>query len=113
MTPGGPENSPAQELLQQKINSLIIPSINFNNATVEEVIRFLRQRAQALDTSAPDPQKRGVNFVLRLPDPTPADPMITMQFQDVPLLTALQLICDAANLDYTVGDTAVIISPKD
>jgi type II secretory pathway component HofQ len=37
--------------------------------------------------------------------------MITMQFQDVPLLMALQLICDAANLDYTVGDNAVVLSP--
>jgi len=37
--------------------------------------------------------------------------MIPMQFQDVPLLTALQLICDAANLDHTVGYHAMILSP--
>jgi len=113
LNPAAPENSPAKESLQKKINSIIIPSINFTDASVADAIQFLRQRSQALDTSEPDPQKRGVNFALGLPESSPADPKITLQLQNAPLLKALQLICDAGNLQYTVGDHTVTISPKE
>jgi hypothetical protein len=104
---------PAQELLQQKINSLIIPSINFNNATIEEAIQFLRQRTQELDTSEPDPAKRGVNFVLpKIPDAIAGDvPKITLQLRNIPLSDALQHICNAAHFHYTVNNSAVTIYP--
>jgi bla regulator protein BlaR1 len=109
---GAPKNSPAQELLQQKMNSLIIPTINFNNATVEEAIQFLLQQSQALDTNESDPQKRGVNFALQLPDSADASLKVSMRSQNLPLVAALQSICDAANLQFTVTDQAVVISPR-
>ncbi len=107
------EAGTVQDRIQKQLDSLIIPSINFNNATVEEAIQFLRQRSQALDTSEPDPAKRGVDFVLQIPDAIAGEvPKITLQLQNIPLSAVLRFICDAANLSYTVSNSAVIISPK-
>src|SRR5438270_8563270 len=50
--------------ITQKLNTIIIPRIEFRDASVREAIDFLRQQAAAND-SAPD-GKKGVDIVLRL-----------------------------------------------
>ncbi len=54
------------DYITNKLNRIIIPKINFNDATVREAIDFLKQKSVVLDTSEPDPAKRGVNIVLKL-----------------------------------------------
>src|SRR5213078_3625585 len=62
-----------------KLNTIIIPHIEFRDASIREAIDFLRQQAAAND---PTPEgKRGVDIVLRLaplgqiaPPPTPVEP---------------------------------------
>jgi len=115
--PDATQNNSGKERIQQQLNSIIIPSINFNNASIEDAIRFLSQQSKTLDTSEPDPNKRGVNFILRLPSPaageTADSPKITLRLQNVPLSVVLQNICDAVNLSYTVDDFAVTIAPRE
>jgi general secretion pathway protein D len=48
----------------QKLNSIIIPRVEFRDASVREAIDFLRQQAAANDTIGDG--KRGVDIVLRL-----------------------------------------------
>ncbi len=48
-----------------KLNRIIIPQIQFRDATVRESIDFLKQKAYELDPES-DPSKRGVNIVLKL-----------------------------------------------
>src|SRR2546421_5698988 len=63
----------------QKLNSIIIPRVEFRDASVREAIDFLRQQAAAND---PTPEgKKGVDIVLRLaplgqiaPPPVPVEP---------------------------------------
>src|SRR5437764_11518918 len=65
--------------ITQKLNSIIIPRVEFRDASVREAIDFLRQQAAAND---PTPEgKRGVDIVLRLaplgqiaPPSTPVEP---------------------------------------
>ena len=50
--------------ISQKLNSIIIPRVEFRDASVREAIDFLRQQAAAND---PNPgEKKGVDIVLRL-----------------------------------------------
>lgn len=65
--------------ITQKLNSIIIPRVEFRDASVREAIDFLRQQAAANDTN-PD-EKKGVDIVLRLaplgqiaPAPIPVEP---------------------------------------
>jgi general secretion pathway protein D len=50
--------------ITQKLNSIIIPRVEFRDASVREAIDFLRQQAEANDPSPDD--KKGVDIVLRL-----------------------------------------------
>src|SRR2546429_4243104 len=65
--------------ITQKINTIIIPRVEFRDASVREAIDFLRQQAAANDPT-PD-GKKGVDIVLRLaplgqiaPPPVPVEP---------------------------------------
>ncbi|HUE40399.1 MAG TPA: Amuc_1098 family type IV pilus outer membrane protein [Chthoniobacterales bacterium] len=65
--------------ITQKLNSIIIPRVEFRDASVREAIDFLRQQAAANDPS-PD-EKKGIDIVLRLaplgqiaPPPIPVEP---------------------------------------
>jgi len=49
-----------------KLNRIIIPKLDFNDATIREAVEFLKQKSIQLDTQEPDPTRRGVNIVLKL-----------------------------------------------
>jgi len=54
--------------ITNKLNSIIIPKVEFKDATVREAIDFLKTKARELDKET-DPAKRGVNIVLQLESP--------------------------------------------
>lgn len=123
--------------ITEKLRRIIIPSINFEDTTVEEAIDFLRQRAAELDTTELDPAKKGINFVIRRPRPAPvgavtpdagldagaaapaipvgADPgtlrIRELRLRNVPLAQALKYICEQTKLRYKVDDYAVTLVP--
>lgn len=120
--------------ITQKLRTIIIPRIDFEDTTVEEAVDFLRMRSVELDTLELDPAKKGVNFIVRRPRPaaaaapspdgTPAaDPLAAapdpstiripqLRVRNVPLQTALQYICDAAKLRIKVDDFSVTLVPQ-
>lgn len=78
---GTPSVVKSTEAIQAKLARIIIPKIDFHDATVREAIDFLKQKSRELDTAEPDPTRRGVNIVLKLEStpgtattPTPAVP---------------------------------------
>ena len=48
--------------VQEKIREIIIPELEFNEATIHQVISFLRKKSKELD-----PEGKGINIVLYLP----------------------------------------------
>ena len=68
--------------IRTKLSTIVIPRIEFRDASIREAIDFLRQQAAANDTAAEG--RRGVDIVLRLtpmgqiaPPPNPVEPAIT------------------------------------
>ena len=117
--PALPINEPAREVILKKLNSIIIPRIEFQDTTVEEAIDFLRLRAAELDSLESDAARKGVNFVIRHPRPAPAEgaaapPLLIreLKVRNVSLGRAIQYICELTHLRYTVDDTAVILAPR-
>ncbi|MFT4177204.1 MAG: type II and III secretion system protein [Luteolibacter sp.] len=105
--------------ITEKLRSIIIPSINFEDVTVDEAIDFLRLRAAELDTRETDPARKGVNFVIRRPrsnDPAAPAAQIPsikeLRLRNVPLSVALKYICDSTQLRYKVDDFSVILVPQ-
>ncbi|MGA0899476.1 MAG: hypothetical protein ACO3SO_03615, partial [Luteolibacter sp.] len=123
--------------ITEKLRRIIIPSINFEDTTVEDAIEFLRMRAAELDTLELDPARKGVNFVLRAPGGGGAagadagleealggaaavlggsDPgslrIEELRVRNVPLEVALKYICDATKLRYKIDNYAVTLVPQ-
>ncbi|WAC18233.1 hypothetical protein OVA24_13400 [Luteolibacter sp. SL250] len=129
----GEDESAGVAYITQKMKTIVIPEIDFENVTVEEAVDFLRQKAVEFDTLELDPAKKGVNFIIRRPRPAaptaPAtdgstlsdalafaqDPgtirIPQLRVRNVPLQTALQYICDAAKLRFIADDFSVTLVP--
>jgi general secretion pathway protein D len=115
-----------------KLKSINIPMIDFEDTSVEEAIDFLRLRSIELDTQELDPNKKGINFVIRKPrsggsgdvglDADAAaglgaaqDPgslrIKELRLRNVPLAEALKYICEQTKLRYKVDEFAVTLVP--
>jgi general secretion pathway protein D len=55
------------EYITNKLNRIIIPKLDFRDATIREAVDFLKQKSIQLDTDETDPTRKGVNIVLQLP----------------------------------------------
>ncbi|OGV53585.1 MAG: hypothetical protein A2X45_04425 [Lentisphaerae bacterium GWF2_50_93] len=122
--------------IQKKLTDIIIDHIEFEDVSIPTVVKYLKTRSRELD-----PEKQGVNILLRLnageraaaaapadgaaapadgaaPAPAPAAgaeniPTITMLVDDIPLGDAIRYICRGANLKYRIERYAVVIAAQD
>ena len=98
----------------KSLSTIKIPELVFNEkpirAAVEELQRLSEQN---------DPNKVGLNFVLRLPPPTegkdPEAATISLELRDISLQTALKYLCEqirgGEKLRYDVESSAVFLLP--
>jgi general secretion pathway protein D len=136
LTEGPNEAAPGQRALREKMQAILIPSIEFRQANVVDVITFLQQASVAND-----PGGSGVSFILKLgaggtaspaaptdasdPWATPSadgaeaplgtasasTPSITLNLRRVSLLDAIKYITELASLRFRIEEYAVIIVP--
>ena len=100
-------------LINRKLDEIIIPRVDFRDATIREALDFLKQRSMALDTTEQDPSRRGINIVLKVPADSPeADSRITLSLNDIPLRAAIDYVAKAANLKLKVEPYAVAVVPQ-
>jgi hypothetical protein len=103
--------------IESKLKSIIIDKVNFDKADVATVIDFLSRKSKSLD-----PDKEGVNIVLRLPDDNakdaaPATPRpkihreVSITLENVPLGDLLEYISQQTNLQYSIEEYAVVLHP--
>ncbi len=97
-------------LINRKLDEIIIPRIDFRDATIREALDFIKQRTVALDTAEQDPSRRGINVVLKLPADAPeANSRITLSLNDIPLRAAIDYVAKAANLKLKIEPYAVAV----
>lgn len=97
------------QLIIEKLRRIAVPSIQFDQATVDEAITFLRIKSRQLDDLEPDPERKGINFILKTPSDAAGN--ITLSLTNVPLIVALKAITDLAGLRYRVEPFAVVVVP--
>ena len=127
--------------LQQKLNSIIIPRIDFEDVTITAAVKNLRDQSRQQD-----PERLGVNIFLRssgvgqqtaaqnpgdelppAPQPQPQqfnnnaegdgnaednEQRITLLIQNKSLMDAIIKLCDTAKLRYKVEKYAVVLAPE-
>jgi general secretion pathway protein D len=123
------------EAITEKLNRIIIPSIDLRDTSVSEAVAFLQQRSRDLDPMQDEGGSRGVNIVIKLPSSAlaapadeaadgtalpgeaaavesgTADTRITLSLTNVPLIEALRYLTELANLKYKIEPFAVSIVP--
>lgn len=96
--------------INRKLDEIIIPKVDFRDATVREALDNIKARAAALDSGEQDPARKGLNIVLKLaPDAPEAAYPITISLTDVPLRDAIRYVANAANLKFKVEPYAVVV----
>jgi general secretion pathway protein D len=104
--------------IYEKLESIIIPELNFTDVDVADAVRFLNEQSKALD-----PERKGINFVLKANPttsaasagneaPPPIQRSITLNLRQVPLIEVLNFIKNLTNLQYKVEEYAVFIFPS-
>ncbi|MGI9243980.1 MAG: hypothetical protein ACR2RV_24500, partial [Verrucomicrobiales bacterium] len=89
----------------------IIPQLDFNEATLEDAVDFLRQKSRELDP-AKDPRQRGVNVVIRSKGGgkrQPGDGLITLSMKNVSLKDAFTRLADLADMTVDFNNPLAII----
>ena len=100
--------------LQKKMESIVFPSIVFREASIQEVVEFLRNASREYDKTGGTGKGAGVNLVLNLgAADAAAVPKITYSVRQVSLSDALKLTVQVAGLKYRVQRDAVMIVPAD
>jgi general secretion pathway protein D len=101
-----------------KLDRIIIPAINLEQASLNEALDFLRLRAAEFDTLELDPERRGVNFTLDIGGAdSPFGEQIRaarfdLRLNNVPLGEALRYVTDLTRTQYVTDAFSVIIRPR-
>jgi general secretion pathway protein D len=93
--------------LQQKIERIVIPAVNFTNLELNRVVDALGALAEEFDATGLGP--KGANIVLL--DPANANPTVTITLRNVSLKRILDFVTDAVGYQYDVESDAVLIRP--
>ena len=93
--------------LEQKLNSLLLPGVNFNGMELSRVVNALSMLTEELDAAGSVP--RGVNIVMV--DPAGANPLVSITLRNLPLKRVLDLITDSVGYQYEVQADAVVVRP--
>ena len=103
-------------LIEQKLKRIIIPSLEFRDARLVDVIDFLIAKSQELDSQEPDPAKKGISIVV---DPSgslngqdPSQLPVTVRLSNIPMESALKYVTQLVGMKYRVDEYAVFVVPN-
>jgi len=92
--------------LADKLNRIVIPKLEFRDATLKEVVDVLNAKSRELDTEETDPGKQGVP--IRVTSAAP-DQRITLSLNNIPLIEALRYVCTLSNTQLTIEPWGVSV----
>ncbi len=93
-----------RESILQRLASYQMPNVEFQGATIDEVVELLRIRSRDLD-----PQGKGVDFVISLDDSS-RKTAISLSMQNVPMDEVLRYVTQMAGVSFRVEPHAVVIT---
>jgi len=96
------DNSDSKTLaLTKKLDSIIVPAVDFHEAGLSDAVNFLRQAAKENDSD-----KAGVNIVLMDRENKAT---VTIQLDKVSLHKILKLVAEMAGLSVDVEEDTVVL----
>jgi hypothetical protein len=99
----------AGDEIMSKLSGMILPSVQFSGATLEEALEFFRVKSRET-CMGEAPGRRGINIVLN--SASPSMTTIDLYLTNIPLIEALKYTAFLANLDLRIDDNAVVFQAK-
>ncbi|MFK5922335.1 MAG: M56 family metallopeptidase [Verrucomicrobiota bacterium] len=97
------------QLHEDKLESIIIPLIEFADTSLPDAINFIVHRSRELDTSEKNPADKGVNIISYQ---ALSDVKLTLRLSNIPLGEALRVIADLADADLKKMPHAIALVPQ-
>ncbi len=98
--------------INRKLDDLILPTVNFSDATIREALNQLKRLAVAADKDESDPNRKGVNIILKLAKEQEDSTLpLSLTLSDIPLREAIRYVASAANLKLKVEPYSVVVVP--
>lgn len=94
--------SPAESGAAKLAKAIILPSVQFREATVKEAVDHLRSLV---------PVAEGLEIILQ-PDDASKTALLTLDLKNIPLLEALKYVAELSGLRLKVGETTITLEPK-
>ena len=119
----------SKDPINNKLNKIMIDRMDLDQVSVREAVDFLKQKSRQLDNSTDDPNKKGVNIILKLDSPasppasvdggattTPESGVtentrISIALKNVPLIDAVRYLTEISGLKYKIEPKAISIIP--
>jgi general secretion pathway protein D len=101
----------------RRLDQIIIPRVDLQDATLLEAIEFLRAAVNATDPAAPDPATRGIDFVVNIREASPeaaakiSASRVNLKLANMPARQVLGYICEQTHTQLSVDEFAVRITP--
>lgn len=96
-----------QFAINQKLKSMVIKDLVFNEASIEDAVNALAAKSKELDK---DPAKLGVSFIVK-PEALSSAKPFSLNLRNIPMEDALRYITKLADVKYKVEEFAVVIVP--
>ena len=108
----GPPKGPSKNTLRLKMEKIVLPSVQFQDATIEEAVEYLRVSRACLDADNHSSAKTALNYVLKL-SPNDRRPKISLDVKDISLSEALRYCAEIAGASARYDRFAVMITDDD
>jgi hypothetical protein len=92
--------------VEKKFAAVMIPTIEFKDATLREALEFLRKKVNEMPGDKPQ-----VNFVVGLSEEQASAARLTLNLSGVPFTEALKYIGGLANVAFTYDQYAILVKP--
>ena len=102
----GAKKESGGEAVEKSLASLIIPKIEFKEATLGSALDFMKKKANEISGG-----KQAVNFVVQ-PGIDQAGTPVTLNLRDIPFTEALRYVGELANISFEYQKYAVVVRPK-
>ena len=108
------EVKPARQIggkLLEKLKTIKIPSVQFFESPLPEVVTVLQRLSKQFDLTEKDPAKKGINMVVLNPGDEPP-PKVTITLNEMTLAQMITFITEMVGWTFDARNDAVIISRR-
>ncbi len=92
---------------QLRAEAIILPKVEFQDASLDEALEFLRIKSKDLD-----PEKKGINIIVVKPKES-GGASVSLELKDIPLIEALRYVAELSGLELRFDEhSAILEAPK-